>query len=174
MGHLFYIPDILQYDDYDCGIACVQVVLAYYGIDTIESKLLKKMKPDKNYGASFQQMATYLKNSGFKVKLGVLTLKELKSQIRKKKPVIILIQAYAKGNVNYENTYEHGHYVIPNGYDSKNIYFEDPAFFGKAYLPMKIFLKRWHGDDEERLMYYGMIIETKKKPFNFKKRILIT
>jgi hypothetical protein len=33
MTRFFYIPDVLQYSDFDCGTTCTQAVMAYYGED---------------------------------------------------------------------------------------------------------------------------------------------
>lgn len=47
-----------------------------------------------------------------------------------KQPIIILFQAWADEGTDYKNDFQHGHYVIVIGYDSKYLYFEDPWIIG--------------------------------------------
>ena len=172
MRKIIYTPDVLQYSDYDCGDMCVQGVLAYYGQDINEVKLLKKLKTKKSSGTETEHIIEFFKNRGFKVDAGNMTIDTLRTYIRKKIPVIILAQAWKTEDVSYERTEAYGHYMIVIGYDEKNIYFEDPAVFGKGFIPVKEFKKRWHAIDIGKLQNFGIAIWG-KKPFNFKKFVKI-
>lgn len=58
--------------------------------------------------------------------------------------------------------------MIAIGYDDDNIYFEDPAIFGKGYIPKKEFLKRWHALDKKEVIRLGIAVSG-PKPYNYKK-----
>ncbi|MCX6159223.1 MAG: cysteine peptidase family C39 domain-containing protein [Ignavibacteriae bacterium] len=171
---ILYIPDVLQFSDFDCGDSCTQAILAYYGEDINEIKLIEKLKTSKKDGTSSKHIVEYFKSRKFKVKDGPMSLKQLKIFIDKKRPVILFIQAWGPVGINYKNTVAHGHYVIACGYDSTKVYFEDPAVFGTAYLTYKELEKRWHGEDgkDEYLSQYGIAI-WKTGRFNYKKPIKI-
>ena len=128
---ILYIPDVLQFSDYDCGDMCVQAVLAYYGTDLNEVKLLKKLKTRKSDGTSSDHITEFFEKEMFKVETRSMDIEDLKSFINRKIPVIILAQAWKKSKVRYQKTKAFGHYMVVIGYDDKNIYLEDPAIFGK-------------------------------------------
>jgi len=176
MGNKLYISDVLQYSDFDCGDCCTQAVMAYYGEDINEIKLIDKLKTKEKDGTSREYMIKYFEGKGFKVQHGSMTIKQLKKFIDKKIPVILFLQAWGPEEVDYENTVAHGHYVVACGYDNKKerILFEDPAIFGTGYLTYKELKKRWHGEDgkDEYLSQYGIVVWGKKR-FNYKKPIKI-
>jgi predicted double-glycine peptidase len=62
--------------------------------------------------------------------------------------------------------------MVVIGYDDKNIYFEDPAIFGKGYIPIKEFVKRWHALDKNEIKRYGIAVWGKKL-YDYKKIIKI-
>ncbi|MCX6163069.1 MAG: cysteine peptidase family C39 domain-containing protein [Ignavibacteriae bacterium] len=173
MTHNIYLPDTLQFYDYDCGTTCAQAVLAYYGEDISEIKLLKKIKPSKKYGTKSAQIEKYFKNRGFTVHAGSMSIPELKKFINRKIPVILFLQAWGPEGTNYKNTQAYGHYAIVCGYNTKGIILEDPAIFGKGFLSYKELEKRWHGEDNGFLSQYGIAVWGKGR-FNYKKLIKIT
>lgn len=172
MACITYLPDTLQFSDYDCGVTCVQTVLAYYGEDINELKLLKKIKPSKKNGTKTEQMIKYIHSKGLRTYDGSMTISELKKYLKRKIPVILFIQAWAKSKVDYTKTQTYGHYVIAQGFTGKGIIIEDPAIFGKGFLSYKELLKRWHGEDIDFLSQFGIAVYG-KKPFNYEKLIKI-
>jgi uncharacterized protein len=169
-----YIPDVLQYSDFDCGNACTQAILAYYGEDINEIKLLSKLKTRKTTGTGHSRIVDYFKKRGFRVENRGMDIDDLIKFNKKKIPVIVLAQAWKKTNVSYKKTNSFGHYIIFTGYDDENLYFEDPAIFGRGYIPRKEFINRWHAEDKknEILIRYGIAVWG-KKPYNYKKFIKI-
>lgn len=170
MVKTLYVPDTLQYSDFDCGAACVQGIIAYYGQDLNEIKLLKKLKTNKSDGTGSDHIIKFFENKGYKVEARSMDIEDLISFIKKKIPVIVLAQAWKNSKVRYRRTKASGHYLIVIGYDDKNLYFKDHAMFGKGYIPRKEFLKRWHAEDRknEILTRYGIAVWG-KKPFNYNK-----
>jgi|GEM_PF-3243054 predicted double-glycine peptidase len=135
MGKILYIPDVLQYSDFGCGDMCAQAVMAYYGTDINEIKLLKKLKTRKTIGTGTEHIIEFFEKKKFKVEARSMYIDDLISFINKEIPVIILAQAWKNSKVRYQRTKAFGHYMIAIGYDDKNIYFEDTAIFGKGYIP---------------------------------------
>lgn len=168
----FYLPDVLQYDDFDCGISCMQGICAYYGEDINEVKLIRKIRPSRQNGTCISDITDFFLRKGYKVKAGSMTISDLIKYLNKKIPVILLLQAWGNKDTNYETTQAFGHYVIAIGYDSKRILFEDPAIFGTGYLTYNSLKKRWHGLDGELRIQYGIAVFG-KPPFNFKSPIKI-
>lgn len=169
---ILYVPDVLQFSDYDCGNSCVQAILAYYGFDYNEVKLLKKIKTSKSVGTSLNKIEEFFEKQKLKVESRSMDLEDLKSFINKKIPVIVLAQAWKKTRTKYQKTKAFGHYMIVIGYDDDNLYFEDPAIFGKGYIPIKEFEKRWHALDKKENKRHGIAVWG-KKPFNYKKYLKI-
>jgi len=165
---ILYIPDVLQFSDFDCGDMCVQAVMAYYGTDLNEVKLLKKLKTRKSDGTGSEHIIEFFERQNFKVEARSMDVEDLKYFIGKKIPVIVLAQAWKKSKVKYQKTKSYGHYMVVIGYDSRNLYFEDPAMFGKGYIPIKEFGKRWHALDTKEVKRLGIAVWGPKR-YNYKK-----
>lgn len=102
-----------------------------------------------------------------------MTLSELQGYIDRKIPVIILIQAWRSQeskDMDWNQIWQDGHYVIAIGYDDKYIYIEDPSILGGiGYIPNQEFLSRWHDFDPypfKKYIHYGMTIEGKNASVN--------
>jgi len=163
MEKTLYFPDILQNTNYSCGDACIQAVLAYYGIEYTERKLEKILKTDVDCGTSIKPMVSFLKRKKFKIKYGEFTIEDLKKCIDKERPVILLLQAWGPKGTDYKNTYQYGHYVVVSGYNKKGFIIEDPAIFGRGFLSTSQLKRRWHAEDEEKISNWGLVIWGKKK-----------
>lgn len=172
MASINNLPDTMQFSDYDCGIACIQIILAYYGEDIEQIKLLSRIKPSKKDGTKTEQIIKFFRSRRYKTFAGSMTLNELKKYINKKIPVILFIQAWADRKIDYTKTQAYGHYVIVRGYNSRGVIIEDPAIFGKGFLSYKELIKRWHGEDSDFLFQFGIAVWG-KKPYDFKKLIKI-
>lgn len=168
-------PDVLQNNDYSCGVWAGLTVLGYYGINEYADTLAKQMNTNPEDGTEMEDIARVLKSYGLKTNMRQMTIEELKTFIKNKMPVIVMMQAYdpsgeyKKGN-SIKNA-EWGHYVTVVGYGSGNIVFEDPGELGKMYLSEKQFLTRWKGIDEYRgreakvLNRYGIVAFGKEPQF---------
>jgi len=166
-------PRLRQTYEYDCGAKALQSVLEYFGIDLREEIILKEAKTSEK-GTPVKQVLKILKKNKLKYEEGPLTIKEIKKNIRKKRPVILLVQAWTtKKNVDWKKDWLDGHYVVAIGYDRKRIYFEDPASVLSTYLSTEELEKRWHDMDKQGRKYinYGIIVYGKDREFNSKKTI---
>lgn len=172
--NLIELPILRQTYNYDCGAKALQSVLAYYGKEVREDKIMKLAKTNSKQGTPIAGIKKVLKKNKINFLAKKLTLEELKHALREKKPVIILIQAWTNQKcICWEKDWADGHYVVAIGYDKKNIYFEDPSSFERTYISQEEFLKRWHDEDTNHKKYYqyGIIIHGEKPKFSFKKLI---
>jgi ABC-type bacteriocin/lantibiotic exporter with double-glycine peptidase domain len=158
MAKSIYFPDILQNSNFSCGNACVQAVLAYYGIEYTETKLIKVLKTSCKWGTKSKNMIEFFKEKNFKVKHGSFTQQDLKDFINKGIPVIILLQAWGPSGTEYEHTNQYGHYIVVSGYNKRGFLIEDPAIFGRAFLSYAQLKKRWHAEDEGKIFNWGLAI----------------
>jgi ABC-type bacteriocin/lantibiotic exporter with double-glycine peptidase domain len=164
MAKQFYIPDIFQNTDYDCGVECVQAILAFYGVDYTEFQLEKLLKVSRKNGTKIKSIVEFFRRRKYKVKCGQFTFDDLKKFIHRNTPVIILIQAWKDTDTDYELTNSWGHYVIVNGYNKKGFIIEDPAMFGRGFLSYNQLKKRWHGYGDNNKVVYNFGIAVYGKP----------
>jgi predicted double-glycine peptidase len=144
---LINLPAGRQTFDFDCGPKALQLVLAYYGLDIREDKLIKELETDHE-GTSVENIITYASKHDFNVfaECGV-SIETIKNIIREGTPVITLIQAWSdKGMTlfDWEKDYEDGHYVVVIGYHDDIIIFQDPSSFKRTWMTEREFLARWH------------------------------
>jgi predicted double-glycine peptidase len=155
-------PARLQKYNYDCGVACLQTILTFYGFIDFEDKVVELAKPDK-YGTKMKGLFRVAKNYGLKYKtFSNLSIDDLKKYIDRNCPVIIAVQAYNRKEkvFKYSRAWAYGHYVIPIGYDDKKLYYQDPSSEHRTFLTYKEMNERWHviGDKGEKLFHFGMVI----------------
>ena len=156
------IPDTRQTYDFDCGAMAVQTVLAYYGHDIREDKLMKALGTTKD-GTDVKSIVKFFKKYGFDVVEGQLTVEQLKEAVDKGWPVLMPIQAWTDDllRVDWVHDKDDGHYVLAVGHTDGKIIFEDPSAFEKQYLPEEELEKRWHDfdSDGEKFDHYGIIVK---------------
>lgn len=169
--NLIRLPLTRQDTDYTCGVTALQSILGYYGIDKRLDELSAAAKANPEEGTSYKNIANYATSQGFDVNIRTnMTLDELKGYIDKRKPVLVLIQAWTESHYAADRD-EDGHYVVAIGYDKNNVYFMDPSTLGHyTYIPTTEFVSRWHDrdtKDSEVLVRFGMIMtKTVTTPYN--------
>lgn len=168
-------PELRQTFEYDCGANALQSVFAYYGIDIREEILLKKLKTTKKNGTKIDNMESVATDYGFKVDIKEMNVEILKDYIKKKIPVIVLLQAWSNKKVNYKKNTENGHYVVAIGYDKNNFYFEDPYSVLRTYLSFNELSDRWHDKQKKGniVKHIGIAIHGKRPNYNPKKAIIM-
>lgn len=151
-------PDTRQSNIKSCGVAATQGVSIYYGLDKPEDYFEGK---DKHEYQSAKEIVNFFKKEKLKViEKHEMTIDDLKNHINKNVPVIVAIQAWAEKPIDYSKTFKDGHWVIVIGYDSKNLYFDDPSISDNiATLSYEEFLNRWHDKEEDKLyLRYGIAV----------------
>ncbi len=176
VSHFIYTPLFRQQTESTCGVAALQSVLHYYGDeDTQEPDVAAALGTDES-GTRHWAIREYAESLGYQARAATgMTVPELAAHIDAGRPVIVLIQAWADGRVDWKNTWENGHYVVATGYDEGNIYFMDPSMRGSyAYIPVAEFLDRWHdADGEGELEHFGLVIEKAGPRFDFDRALAL-
>lgn len=144
---LISLPAGRQTYDFDCGPKALQLVLAYYGLDIREDRLIKELQTDKD-GTSVENMITFARKHKFNVfaECGV-AIETIKNFLREGNPVITLVQAWTEKNmtlIDWKKDYDDGHYVVVIGYHDDIIIFQDPSSFKRTWMTEHEFLARWH------------------------------
>ena len=180
-------PEARQSTNFSCGVASVQAVLYYYGIDLREDKLIKTFSAQPtdiiHSGVDPEDLKDKLETKwGLKVEMAVgMNIEDLKEYANKYIPVIIAIQAWRGEDGAVENTdysaYKDGHYVVSIGYTDKQMIFEDPSILtNRGYLSFEDLETRWHDADYHGNKYehLGLAVYGRKPTFNPKsfKKIL--
>lgn len=143
------IPLVRQATGYTCGVAALQAVLGYYGVEVREDTLSHAVKSTKQRGTAFSEIALYAAHHGCCVKVQKqMSLGELEELLEQRKPVILAIQAWAEKERDYSQDWDDGHYVVAVGCDQQNIYFMDPSTLGRyTFIPKSELESRWHDSD---------------------------
>lgn len=174
---LIDIPNVSQQENWSCGAAALLSILLYYGKCPLNEKLVTdQLGIDKSGTDPFQ-----IENVLDKYKLRYkeyrgMTIEQLIYHINRREPVLIMLQAW--GNIEKyrkcKKGCKDGHWLIAIGYDSENIYFEDPALtISRGYIPINELDNRWHDyeylneNDAKRKSkvnsdHYGLVVYGKK------------
>jgi uncharacterized protein YvpB len=107
--------------------------LAYYGKEVLERKLMEKAQTSPQEGTRISSIEKVLKSYGLQYDARPMEIKDIKSYIRKKIPVLILLQARSDQPRDYTNDYQDGHRVVAIGYEKDTIFFEDPYTFKRTF-----------------------------------------
>ncbi len=158
-------PLFRQTKSYDCGAITTQMVLAYFGINIRGDIIIKEVKTNKS-GTKIENIIKVLKKYKLKYKAGQSDIKNLKKFLKENKPIIIPLQAWTnKKEINWQNDWSDGHYVVAIGYDKNKIYFADPSSIYKTYLTYTDLEKRWHdiSVDGKKYIHFGIAVSGKRK-----------
>jgi len=162
--NLIRVPLVRQSKNFTCGVASLESVLGYYHQSVPEGKLAERLKTTEAVGTRYWNMVRFARNHGYKVrKVLDMALEDLEKWIDRRRPVIVIIQAWADPPVDYPHDWNDGHYVVAVGYDDENLYFMDPSTLGHyTFIPREEFLTRWHDRDDttgEVLNHFGLVLE---------------
>ena len=112
------LPIFRQTNSANCGPACLQMVLAYYGSGVSQKKLAVMAKTTKKSGTRPENLVTVLRANGIKAEARVTTLKELSSRVRKGNIAIVDYFLESEGI---------GHYAVAVSFGKQPIGLNDPA-----------------------------------------------
>ena len=166
--NLLRLPLIPQSKDYTCGAAALQSVLLYYGEEFREDQLLEVLQSTVEEGTDYRRMVQFVMERGYRVAvLSEMSVQGLQEMIDRRIPVIVGLQAWPEQPVNWETSFDEGHYAVVVGYDKGNIYFMDPSTPGHyTFISTDEFLRRWHDKhrDGTILNRFGIMI-SKDRPY---------
>jgi uncharacterized protein YvpB len=155
---------VASYQNSDCFPVSACMLLAYYGIDIKPDDISRKIGVTGN--TNFSQVANALKTFGHDLlSKSNQTLDNLKKSINDGIPF--------SATVNYsmlpnrQDTYGGAHLLVVVGYDDKDIYTNDPNFWGNRRLegknkkyPIKDFLRAWNdrsqGNNSGNYIYFDL------------------
>lgn len=168
--HEMVYPFKRQIFNYDCGAACMETVLTYFGFDAREDEILKIARTDKQ-GTMIEGLMRVADKFGLKYKASEnMQIADLKKCIDKGHPCITPIQAWAGSSKrrNWEDGWSNGHYVVPIGYNGRKLFFEDPASHYRTYLTHEEMDRRWHDKDVagRKLIHFGLIFRGRPERFD--------
>ncbi|MBU2053896.1 MAG: C39 family peptidase [Proteobacteria bacterium] len=154
--------------DFDCGPKALQTVMAYYGVETREDKLMKALGTGQE-GTPVSAMIALSEQYGFRVEAGEhWNLQDVKRFVDEGNPVIVLLQAWANRYMSlaeWRKDYEDGHYAIVIDHAKGVLLFEDPGSFRRTWLREREFLARWHDIDtrtKKKYERFGMVLLGRK------------
>lgn len=162
-----FLPEVQQKTHFSCAAAVVHSICSYWGLG-LESHYdyFPYLETDESYGTLPHKIAKYLQSVGLKASINNnMQIKELCQHVNAGNPVILAIQAY--GNPKHYSKTGNGHYVVAIGYDSKNIFFEDPWLnCSRGFIPKSELLKRWHDLDYLNIKHerMGIVVSHSKLP----------
>jgi ABC-type bacteriocin/lantibiotic exporter with double-glycine peptidase domain len=138
--------------NFDCGAKALQTVMAYYGVDLREDRLIEELGSGE-HGTHIEKIVQLAERMGFVVvvKEG-LTIPKVKRYIDQGTPVMVTLQAWADRYMtiqDWREDWDDGHYAIIIGYKNNTILFEDPSSFRRTWLKMTEFMARWHDQEED-------------------------
>ena len=98
-----------------------------------------------------------------------MTVTELKAELRRRHPVLLLIQAWGRERrqgrlrrrLDYRHQWRDGHWLIAIGFDRNAVYFEDPSLQAvRGYLRVAELEPRWHhaGHQSVHQEHYGLAL----------------
>ena len=131
-----FIRGYYQYNQEDCGAACLATILNYYGRKTSISILKNKMLYDKN-GANVLSIIETARKYGIDSEAYEGNLEELKEELAQGNfdlPLILHLEKIGIG----------GHYVVLKRIKNKKIFIFDPKE-GHTSLSESVFLEQWTG-----------------------------
>jgi ABC-type bacteriocin/lantibiotic exporter with double-glycine peptidase domain len=176
LRHFVKLPLCYQETQYTCGVACVQSLLASYGIIYQQDVLSEILKSKPIYGTDYQNILSFMQKLGFQALFNAeMDIRLLRSCIDDGITPILIIQAYKEDVIDYDFDWSNSHYVIACGYDEGRIIFMDPYTLGTyTYIPNDELLKRWHCPDAGGHHYYysGLIIKNENLPMIYNPHII--
>jgi predicted double-glycine peptidase len=163
------VPLCHQETPYSCGVACVQSILAGYGIIYTQDVLVERLGQKPIYGTEYKNIITFMDMLGFHASFhNGMNIELLKELISNGITPILILQAWKDIEIDYAYDWKDAHYVIACGYDENRILFMDPWTLGYyTFIPINMLVKRWHDFDSSgnHSYYSGLIIHHEHLPF---------
>lgn len=140
------LPDVRQGTGYTCGPSALEAASkGMGGAKETEQQIAQEAGTTEEGGTTPEQLVAEAGRLGLRATIEEpMELNHLKEHLDHDRPVIVAIQAWPwKPGALTE-----GHYVVAIGYDTDNLYFEDPSIEGAVgYIPYDEFAARWVDED---------------------------
>lgn len=170
LRHEMMYPFKRQPYSYSCGASCLESVLTFFGYNVSENEIIKIAGTTKKDGTLVKGIIKAARKYKLKYRMHEnMVIQDIKDCVDSNTPCMLAIQAYRDNKeINYEDDWKDGHWVVPIGYDSKYIYFEDPACQYRTFLAYDELNKRWHDIDtqDKKLFHFGIAFYGKPERFD--------
>lgn len=170
------VPLCHQETPYTCGVACVQSLLAGYGIIYTQDILAEWLGQKPIYGTDYKNIIAFMEMLGFQASFHKgMNIDLLKELICNNITPILILQAWKDIEINYAYDWKDAHYAIACGYDEKRILFMDPWTLGYyTFILIDMLMERWHDFDSSgnHSYYSGLIIKHAHLPFIYNPNVL--
>ena len=136
----------------NCGGACLDTVLKYYGVDRTEDQV-DDLCGLTDEGVDADMIVKVAKEFGLDSQvIPNCDFATLKNFLKRGTPVIMPIVAWGKhGKKDYSKD-DDGHYVVAVGYDETRLYIIDPCVpKGRSFIDWYEFGHRWHDCDGQHI-----------------------
>lgn len=174
-SYIIPVPICRQATSYTCGPAALQCVFGYYLEEYQEDYLAKELHSVPVSGTDFRDILRLSNSLSYEAEFHeYVSIEELKECLVQGVPVILMIQAWADASIDYENSWDNGHYVVACGCNETSIIFMDPSTLGYyTYIPIPELLKRWHLKDHYGCYDHGtIIIKSRKTSYRYNQTLL--
>ena len=157
------LPNTTQVEDWTCGPSALLAICAYYGVGPAwEADVARDMRATTD-GTDPVQIMRAARRYGLRVEeFRGMTTAQLVACVKRARPVIVMLQAWAGGAPNYAKRWSDGHWVVAIGFDRDGVYFEDPSLHAsRGFLTYRELDVRWHdveGKDNHHVERYGAAI----------------
>ena len=119
------VPFVRQGSHY-CGPASLASVLAYYQAGADQAAIAKTVYTEKLKGALITDLENYARSQGFETRLGQGTSEDIKSFLREKKPVIVLVDlgfwAFSRPHYLVVTGFDEAGFVAHTGYEASKAF----------------------------------------------------
>lgn len=121
------IPDIRQRDDYDCGWACTDAILRFYGQrERGPAELANRVQ-----GMAAETVEAVFRSLNFRLMSGTMDVDTIRDLTRRGRPVMCAI------TLNGES-----HWVVAAGVERGKVHYQDP-WHGPLRASAEWFTERW-------------------------------
>lgn len=174
-SYIIPVPICRQATSYTCGPVALQCVLGYYLDEYQEDYLAKELHSIPVSGTDFRDILRLSNSLSYEAEFHEhISIEQLKELLIQGIPVILMIQAWGDTSIDYQDSWDNGHYVVACGYNDTSIIFMDPSTLGYyTYIPIPDLLKRWHLKDNYDCYYQGTIVIKSTKTLNRYKQTLL-
>ena len=176
IDHFIRVPLCHQETPYSCGVACVQSILAGYGIIYTQDVLVERLRQKPIYGTDYKYIIAFMDMLGFHASFHIgMNIDLLKELISNGITPILILQAWKDIEIDYAYDWKDAHYAIACGYDENRIIFMDPWTLGYyTFIPINMLMKRWHDFDSSGNHSYhsGLIVHHEYLPVVYNPNII--
>jgi uncharacterized protein len=170
LRHEMMYPFKRQPFSYSCGASCLETVLTFFGYNVREGDIMKMAGTSRKEGTLVKGIIRVARKYKLKYKMREnMNIDDIKECIDNHTPCMLAIQAYRSNKkMKYADDWKDGHWVVPIGYDSRYIHFEDPACQYRTFLSYDELKERWHDTDakDKKLNQFGICFYGKPERFD--------